>query len=149
MRHATAGQAAADFERPLTAYGISQAATAATELQRILTPSHFIVSPARRTRMTASTVCEVMSFPESKIKFDERIYEASTQALLYLLTELPGSCDDVLLIGHNPAIAYLAPTLCSESYLSFPPGTFCVFECESWGVKDLRGSTLRQHFSPS
>ena len=131
MRHATAGQAAADFKRPLTAHGISQAATAATELQKILTPSYLIVSPAKRTRMTASKVCEVMSFSESEIKFDERIYEASTQALLYLLTELPTSYDDVLLIGHNPAIAYLASTLCSKSYLSFPPGTFCVFECDS------------------
>jgi len=148
MRHAQAGNASSDYERPLTQHGMEQTAEAAVQMSSFLTPQYILASPSKRTRTTANGVCRLLRLDESSVKYDERIYEASLQSLLYLLQELPESAEDVLLVGHNPGVSYLVSSLCDEAAFGFSPGTFYLLECKSWQLRDLQESVLVSHFSP-
>jgi phosphohistidine phosphatase len=91
----------ADFERPLNERGLA----AAPFMGKFMrdsghVPDKIVSSPATRARQTAELFKEGGSFtPE--IEFDGRIYEASPRAWREIVSELPDSAKDVMLVGHN------------------------------------------------
>jgi phosphohistidine phosphatase len=112
MRHAKAEWPdGPDHERPLAERGGKDAAeTGHRLLDHGITPDLVVCSPAVRTRETWRLVGKVYDHKPHTV-YDDRVYEASAQALLYLVQETPDEVDTLLLIGHNPGVATLVNAL--------------------------------------
>lgn len=107
MRHAKSDwgdPSLADFDRPLNKRGLR----AAPFMGRYIAehghiPDTIVSSPANRALQTAELVKQQGGFaPE--IRFDERIYEASPNALREVASELPDDAKSAMIIGHNPGM---------------------------------------------
>ena len=94
----------ADFDRPLNDRGMIAAPFMGEIIAgRSYLPDLIISSPAKRASQTALIVKE-SSGANSEIKFDERIYEASPQALRQVVSELGDETHSAMIVGHNPGI---------------------------------------------
>lgn len=135
IRHAEAGQAARDFERPLTEFGISQAKITSEKLKEFISPDLLLVSSAARTRETAIELIKVFDLDESKCRYETSIYEAGAHEIKELICSLPDSVNDVVLIGHNPTVSTLV-TSWTGLYCGFPTAFAVVLECnsENWAT---------------
>lgn len=112
MRHAKAEQTAAtDVERALSDRGAADAAEAGRWLaERGLRPDHVLVSSARRTRETWEAVAGGAGW-DLDAEHDDGLYAAGPETALDLLRAVPAHARAVLVIGHNPTMAYLAQLL--------------------------------------
>jgi phosphohistidine phosphatase len=101
-----------DFDRPLVEEGRAAAQMVGQFLRRErLTPAVVLCSPATRARETAERVIAAASF-SALLLFDERIYEASVERLIELISEVSEDETDVLLlVGHNPGFEELLARL--------------------------------------
>lgn len=123
-----------DSTRPLTPKGRSDANNAGKNLVDAgFTPDFILCSPTLRTRETLAEVQK--SFPAPvKIEYEQKIYHASDRDLLRLLAATSENVQNLLLVGHNPALhqlaIYLAKTgnekLIDDLHLQFPPCTMAV-----------------------
>ncbi|WP_201354077.1 SixA phosphatase family protein [Hydrogenimonas urashimensis] len=101
-----------DFDRPLNRRGKEDAPLMGEYLAGLgIHPDLIVASPAKRAKKTAKIVAEKLGYEEEKIVWDERIYEASAQALLYLVCQLPANAKKVMVVGHNPGLTMLANIL--------------------------------------
>lgn len=118
LRHAKSAwntDAPTDFERPLSKRGRRDAPRVGVFLAgEGLAPDYVVSSPARRARQTVVAVCEAFGIAERTIHWDERVYHATTGALMDVLSESPGNARRVLIAGHNPGLEMLLQTLCSH-----------------------------------
>ena len=136
LRHAKSSWATAttaDFNRSLNERGIRTAPVIGKLLKDDnLTPDLIICSPARRTRQTLELVIEATGW-EIETRFDSDIYEASTGALLEILSGVDDGIESILMIGHNPGLEDLIRNLTGEIY-SFPTAGLAKISLavESW-----------------
>jgi phosphohistidine phosphatase len=110
MRHAEAGWAEPgvnDHDRSLNQRGRSAAPVMAHWLAaRGPRPGAVLCSPSRRTRETAALMRDAMPWlPEPDLP--SALYHAGPGTLLEHLRRLPGGCDSVLLIAHEPGLGAL------------------------------------------
>jgi phosphohistidine phosphatase len=111
VRHAQAGDAATDRDRPLTEHGQQQAAAVGEWLARTgIAPDRVLISPALRTRQTwerarAALACA----PEPGV--EERIYDNTVDGLVEVIRESPEDVQTLVLVAHNPAVGMLASEL--------------------------------------
>lgn len=119
LRHAKSDwkkEAAADFERPLSKRGISDAPRMAAWLAKQANmPETIISSPALRAYQTALIFSHALNIQAKDIHFDNRIYEAGLDTLLEIIRTLPEQEKSVLLIGHNPGLDFLLQVLCKQA----------------------------------
>ena len=162
MRHAKAEQAGpSDYERPLAARGHDDAAEAGSWLAaRGFVPDHALVSAALRTRETFEHVCRGAgdswaassgSVPE----LDRGLYAAGADTALDLLRSVDEAHEQVLVIGHNPTVAYLAQLLddgegdtaaANDLALGFPTSATAVFAYSgSWADLAPGAARLSAH----
>ena len=117
-RHAQAEPAlpgVSDFDRPLTAAGIAQATEAGKWLaSRKIKIDGLVTSPATRARQTAQLLAGQTGL--NQLFENSRIYEASPTTLLAVVNNLPDEVRNVLLVGHNPGLSYLATILTGHRY---------------------------------
>ena len=111
VRHAKAGDAPVDADRPLTKRGIRQAAEMGGWLEQAgLTPDRVLVSPALRARQTwerASVALDAGGEPNA----DQRIYDNTVEALLEVIRETADDVRSLAVVGHNPSIGELTAVL--------------------------------------
>jgi phosphohistidine phosphatase len=134
IRHAQAGNAPLDVDRPLTEVGERHAATIGEWLRDGgVVPDHVVVSPARRARQT----WERAGSPGTTPTVDPRVYDNTVDDLLAVVREVPDDVTTLVVVGHNPSIGQLAADLDdgeAASQLSdqvrrgFPAGGVVVFE---------------------
>jgi phosphohistidine phosphatase len=112
MRHAKAEQAASsDAERPLTARGHDDAATAGGWLRdQGVDPDAALVSAAVRTRETWEQVAGAAGWTLEPT-FDDGLYAADTDTALDLVRLLDDEVVTAVVVGHNPTMHSLAQTL--------------------------------------
>jgi phosphohistidine phosphatase len=107
LRHAKSSwddASLADFDRPLNGRGERTAPFMGQLMaDKRLIPDAVISSPARRAKDTALLAKSNAGFA-AEIEYDERIYEASPQTLLQVVSELDDTYNSALLIGHNPGM---------------------------------------------
>lgn len=111
-RHAKAEQSGpSDFERPLSDRGHRDgAATGRWLAEQGVTPDAAFVSAALRTRETWAVVARAAQWglvPE----FDEGLYAAESDTVMDLLRLQDDEVATVIVVGHNPTMAYLAQML--------------------------------------
>ena len=107
LRHGKAerGKRSQDFLRPITDPGKRGAQRMGVWLLRKgLSPDHIISSPAERAIETARKCCKAMGMWTGSIIEDARIYDASVQALVEVLEDVPSKAQRVMMVGHNPAL---------------------------------------------
>ena len=139
-----------DFERPLNARGRrdapAMAARLAAELER---PLRLISSPALRAITTAHAFAAALAVPNTSIRLDPRIYEASRGTLLGLLRECDDADTHVLLFGHNPGFSELAQLLAPCPFHDMPTCAVATIGFDTPHWRELRhggGTVLRYEF---
>ncbi|MGA8257789.1 MAG: histidine phosphatase family protein [Nocardioides sp.] len=116
MRHAKAEQVGpSDFERPLAARGHRDATAAGRWLaEQGVTPDAALVSAALRTTETWQHVLAGAGWKlgaNFDLDLDRSLYSADTDSALDLIRFVDESVSTLVVVGHNPTMAYLAQLL--------------------------------------
>ncbi len=115
LRHASALDKLADqkdFERELNSTGMQNATRMGLHLASRKAAFDIIISsPAARALTTATLIAEQLHYDPSRIHANENVYEASVRSLLQTVNQFKDTWKDVLLVGHNPSVSYLAEYL--------------------------------------
>jgi phosphohistidine phosphatase len=151
MRHAQAGPTqpgARDFDRPLDVSGLAQARSIGLAMRdRGYVPKLTLCSTARRTRETLETIGTQVDL--GRVLIFDQLYDGGTAAYLQLIQEY-GDVSDLLVIGHNPTMEYLAATLPAVTSneaqdrrrAGFPTAALAVIDFDG-DLTDLQPSTGR------
>lgn len=119
LRHAKSAwdtAVANDFDRPLSKRGKRDAPRIGGWLrQQRLVPELVVSSPARRARKTTTKVCRELGVPKQEICWEPRIYGATADTLVQVLSECREDAAIVLLVGHNPGLENLLDYLCGPT----------------------------------
>ena len=112
MRHAKAEQAGpTDFDRALADRGHADAGEAGAWLaQQGFAPDHALVSAALRTRETWASLADAAGWSVEP-ELDRGLYAAEPATALDLVAQVDDAARRVVVIGHNPTMAYLAQLL--------------------------------------
>ena len=98
-----------DFNRPLVERGWKAARRIGRELKRRnMAFDLCVASTAARARETLDGLIERYGDPDFEIRFEPRLYAATTATLLDVVRHLPDKAGAVLLVGHNPGLQQLA-----------------------------------------
>ena len=161
LRHAKAEPASPglrDHDRALTPRGHEAAAKIGAYMAtHALVPDLVVSSTAARARETLDPVAA--AFPERpRIVYDERIYDASAEAILSVVKAAAGSAHVVLLVGHNPGFADLADLLIAAGDVEarqrlaekLPTGGFIVidFPIDAWSKLHPKSGRLDRFVLP-
>ncbi len=153
LRHAKSSWKEAgkrDFDRPLNERGRRAAPLMGEHLRKLqLAPALILCSPAERARQTAALFDEAAALPPELLNYDERIYEASVEQLLEVVSGVGASVNPLLLVGHNPGMEELIRRLTNES-AQMRTATLARIELDTndWSnVREARG-TLAFTISP-
>ena len=127
LRHAKSSwdnAALADFDRPLSKRGISNAILLSEYVQKHnITFDLVLSSPSERTQSTLDLVLSSLDyFPTTTLK--ESIYHASPSSLTQLIKEQDNEINNLLVIGHNPGLHILTEQLTNKSIVKFPTCAF-------------------------
>jgi phosphohistidine phosphatase len=128
LRHAHAGEALTDFDRPLRDKGRREAIKLGElfESQKRW-PDYALVSPALRTSETFELASQ--TWPSCPIEKPQAIYNGSLNNLLDALSQVPDGVQKLLLVAHNPGVSYLAEELNKHNdFLGFRPADWCHME---------------------
>ena len=103
-----------DFDRPLNKRGKGAAKLIGRFIRgQKLKPDLVLSSPAIRARETIDTVLQSSGRP-LEVRYDERIYEASSLRLLEVISQVEENLKVVLLVGHNPGLEELLELLTDQ-----------------------------------
>src|SRR5699024_2464340 len=92
---------------------------------------HMEVSPASRTRSTASYFIKELLVDEKVVMYNDDIYEAAFIDLMEIVNAWNEQINTAILIGHNPSVHSLANHLMDyRPLISFPPGSIVVLNSE-------------------
>ena len=119
----------ADFDRPLNDRGLNAAPFMGEVIARKrYFPDTILSSPAKRAAQTAILVKEAAG-ANAVITYDERIYEASPQALRQIVSELGEEKESAMIVGHNPGM---------EGFIKFLTGLLEPMPTTSVAAIDLK-----------
>lgn len=124
-----------DFERPLNKRGKRDAPAMGRFLKdKDIMPDIIISSPAVRASMTTRIISDILSYPLSRVKYSDEIYEADTTSLLKVVSRVDDKFNSTMLIGHNPGMTYFANMLAKARIDNIPTcGIFCTeLDISSW-----------------
>src|SRR3954463_6361634 len=114
LRHAKAERSqpgGRDHDRVLAARGRADAKTLGAYLARhAFIPDRAVVSTSARTRETWTLLAAAMG-KSPPVSFDERIYDATPEAILGAIRETGPNAGTLLVVGHNPGLQELAAML--------------------------------------
>jgi phosphohistidine phosphatase len=121
-----------DFDRPLTARGRSDAARSAAAIRAAdLKPDALLVSPALRTRETASIIAAALGVGDAAIQYIDDLYNASARTLEQELRRAAARHGLVMLVAHNPGISELGRALTEDpGFAPFAPADWRQFAVE-------------------
>jgi len=132
-----------DFDRPLADRGREACAIIGEYIkEKGIDFDLVLVSTAVRTRETIELVKERAEF-HGEVRYDERIYEATTSQLLEVISQVENDRQSVLLVGHNPGIQDLLAALTSE-HVSVSTATFAKIDIKvtEWSANLINNGTL-------
>ncbi|MBA2952828.1 histidine phosphatase family protein [Nocardioides sp. MAH-18] len=153
MRHSKAEQhGPTDFERPLADRGHRDAAEAGAWLASIgVEPDHALVSAALRTQETWASVSDGAGWTLEP-DLDRGLYAAGPETTIDLVRLVPEDATCVVVVGHNPTMAYLAqmlddgtgdPDAVAAMATDFPTSAVAVFSYDGdWSSLGVAGARL-------
>lgn len=138
-----------DFDRPLNGRGKKAAPfMGALMAEKGLVPDVIVASPANRARTTAEKAAAAGGFDLS-VEFDERIYGAGTNGLLYVISGIDNLAETAMIVGHNPGFEMLVSVLTGE-HRRMPTAALAVIDLEidKWADVGSGSGNLRSLFIP-
>ena len=156
LRHAKAASTApSDRERPLTSEGLADAEAAGRWLaDRGITADAALVSDAGRTSQTWEQVATGAGWAVTP-ELSPALYAADPQTATDLIAATDADVSTLVVVGHNPTIAYLAQVLDDGSgdqdavdamiTGGYPPCTLTVFEVPGEWADLEQGARLVAH----
>jgi phosphohistidine phosphatase len=161
LRHAKSEKAEPgmrDHARRLNARGQTDAALIGAYMARhALIPDLVLVSGAERTRETWEHLAPALS-ASPRVSHDERLYNASTEAILKVLKETPPEVRTLMAIGHNPGLHDVARLMIASGDVEarerlnegLPTSGVAVidFAGDSWRKLHPHGGRLERFVSP-
>lgn len=153
MRHGKAEQAGrTDFERELAERGrVDSSDTGSWLADQGFVPDLALVSAARRTIDTWESVAAGGGF-DVEPRLSQVLYGAGPETCLDLVRELPADATSVILVGHNPTMAYLAsllddgegdPAVSADMMSGYPTSAVALFEYDGeWADLGEAGARL-------
>lgn len=147
IRHAHAGNREdLDHERRLDGRGRREATAAGRWLaDRRLSFDLVLVSDAVRTRQTWELISAELTDPPT-VSVEPRIYNASPDDLIDLLTDDRGRRATVAVLGHNPAVSELAWFLAGHDGPGLAPAAIAIIEAGT--DAGVSPGHLRNGFTP-
>ena len=138
-----------DFERPLNKRGLKAAPAVGSFLREQKVMPHLILSsPAERARQTTLLVMESARLT-ADLRYDERIYEASLERLMEVLSQIEDTADVIMLVGHNPGLEALLEHLTGEAQKMPTAALACLnLNLEKWGKVRERSARLEWLVKP-
>ena len=152
LRHAKSSwknEGLADFDRPLAGRGRKASEVIGKYLKDNDVKFDLVVSsPAVRARETIDQVLRTARM-RSDLRYDERIYEATSLALLQVVSQLENDRKAVALVGHNPGMEELLALLTGKNE-RFPTATLAkiVFKNSKWTEVPSRKGLLEWIIRP-
>jgi phosphohistidine phosphatase len=152
LRHAKSSwddASLADYDRPLNDRGLETAPFMGRLMrERGYLPDAVLSSPASRARTTAKLASEAAG-GRSPILFDERIYEASPQTLVKVLSTVDDNASSAMVVGHNPGMEGLVRFLTGET-AAMPTAGLAVMDLdiENWNKIDQLSGKLVEVLRP-
>ncbi|WP_297740471.1 histidine phosphatase family protein [Nocardioides sp.] len=142
-----------DHARLLTEKGRADASEAGRWLAESgFVPDRALVSSATRARETWSLMSEAAGWELAPV-IEPALFAASPDTVLDLLREAPADARSVMVVGHNPTIAYLAQLLddgggdaaASAAMVGgYPPCAMTVFDVvDAWTDLEFASASLR------
>ena len=111
MRHAAAGSAVRDHDRPLTADGVRAATEAGRWLRANLPAVDFaICSTAARARQTLSA-----TGVGGQVRYSDELYGGGVDEILQQVATTPANAATLLVVGHAPTIPSTARELVGQA----------------------------------
>ena len=141
-----------DAERLLTPVGAQNATRMGMNLKnKEIFPDMLVSSPAFRAQATAELVADQIGYDASKIHYNNEIYNASIRSLLKVVNNFKDEWNTVLLVGHNPAITYLAEYVTGEPIGDMSTcGLVCIsLPQESWAMVSERNTKFKWYEHPN
>ncbi len=134
-----------DFERPLNSRGLKNA----PEMGKRLAKENYLVdsiisSPAVRAISTAKLIAGELNYNTQKIEQNMKIYEASVDMLVDLVTTLDDNLFRVMLVGHNPGFTVLCNYLSDADIDNMPTCSVAQiqFDVDLWGSVSAHSGVL-------
>ena len=161
LRHAKAERlqpGGRDHDRVLAERGRADAKKLGLYLARhAFVPDRAAVSTAARTRETWALLATAFA-KAPPARFDERIYDATPQAILEMIKDTGVDTGTLLVIGHNPSLQELAAMLIASGDIDarerlgedFPTSALAAisFAAEDWLGVHPRGGRLEHFVTP-
>ncbi|WP_344302632.1 histidine phosphatase family protein [Nocardioides bigeumensis] len=161
MRHAKAeGYDKPDLQRALADRGVRDSEAAGQWFAELgLVPDGALVSAAVRTRETWHGVASAAGWTGVPAIFSEPLYGAGPESALDLIRETPSSVRCLVVVGHNPTMAYIASILddgssdlSNEMATGFPTSAVAVFDLpadlSTWAELDQASGVLAAYHVP-
>ena len=142
-----------DFDRGLTERGKTDIAAVAEWMnQQALTVDLVVCSPALRTRLTATLLCEQLQppFDHELLHYEDAIYDASVEDLLNVISKQADTVNTLLLVGHNPGLEQLLSLLTGQPHAPIDAGTLIELEVSTrWKALMSQPLMLLHRFHPT
>ncbi len=126
VRHADSLEAEAgqkDIGRTLSPKGYQDATRLGHYLyERQQDVDLMLVSTAQRAQSTAEILTEQMHYGAHQIQLLEELYQASVRSVLDVIHRQEQGVRQLMVVGHNPTLTYLAEYLTGEPVSSLVPG---------------------------
>jgi phosphohistidine phosphatase len=147
-----------DRARRLNARGENDAAVIGVYMARhALIPDLVLVSSAERTRETWERLAPALS-PSPRVTFEDRLYNAGTEAILAVVKETAPEVRTLMVIGHNPGLHDVARLVIASGDVEarerlnegLPTSGLAVidFAGDSWHKLHPHGGRLERFVSP-
>ena len=153
LRHAKAEKEAADdFSRRLSKKGKEELKLLFERLKKHdLSLDKIFASPAKRTQSTAEKLAKFYAL-EDKIEFVDGLYEQDAGEIFEWILGFESGLENVLIVGHNPALLELSELLSTLCLTSFPTASMLGLEFELDDFKGLEKHSGRlvffEHIKP-
>ena len=134
-----------DFDRPLNHTGNKNAHCMAERcLNKAITTTTLVSSPAVRALTTATHFAQVWNMPDDSIITNSSIYEADTTDLLQVVNSLSNDFHSVALFGHNPGFTDFANYLSDAEIYNIPTSGIVLlhFETDDWAEISYHTGTV-------
>ena len=127
-----------NYKRPLTSKGEAQAQYIGEYLKsQEIKLDCILSSSAVRAKSTAKIVANLLDYPVASIALDSALYKCKTRDLIKAIQELDDSCQQVLVVGHNPSIIQTANHFQRDTIFTEVPKSGLIgieFSNYSWSV---------------
>lgn len=155
FRHADAAGRAlydTDRERELTPHGIAQSHQMGVYLSNnFFTIDVIFSSTATRALQSATVISEVLKLPEQNLHSDDELFDASVRTFLQFISRVDDEYNQVMCVGHNPTISYLAEYLTKEAIGEMKTAGLSIikFSASSWAHVAEGNGELVRYIDPS